>query len=314
VRWILSLAVVSLVTSQVRAQPCAEEDALAEAAAELLLAGRWSESDLSVRARAAGSDLPALRAAVFPAGSARSDQWLSELASRVDAPLACGIAETSDRRLVIAAPRAGRLEVRSGVVRSEVRAGFEDAHLVFQDARGRMTRVAYAPRVEVPEELVAPLRVQLVATGPAGPRPVAERTVAGEVTSEIASDAPLPDRVDAIRDVHDARPLRRNRLLVREAERHARDVCRARVAAHVLEAGDPEERLRGRGIEARVVGEVVARAGSADEAFGALLRSPSHRITLTDRRFTDMGVGTAEANGRTCVVVSLAAWPRYVGR
>ena len=38
-------------------------------------------------------------------------------------------------------------------------------------------------------------------------------------------------------------------------------------------------------------------------------------MTVVDRRFTDGGYGTAEdGRGRTCVVVLLASWPRFVGR
>ena len=41
---------------------------------------------------------------------------------------------------------------------------------------------------------------------------------------------------------------------------------------------------------------------------------PGHAAALVDRRFTDVGIGEVTAHGRRCVVVSLAAWPRYVGR
>ena len=69
-----------------------------------------------------------------------------------------------------------------------------------------------------------------------------------------------------------------------------------------------------RGIEARVVGEAVARAATMREALHAIEDSPSHRLTVTDPRFTDAGLrqGSKMRRGRTCAVILLASWPRKV--
>jgi uncharacterized protein YkwD len=68
-------------------------------------------------------------------------------------------------------------------------------------------------------------------------------------------------------------------------------------------------------VEARRVGETVARAQSTAAAFAAFEHSPSHRLTLLEPDFTDAGVGNVQdADGRSCVVILLATWPRYVGR
>jgi uncharacterized protein YkwD len=92
-------------------------------------------------------------------------------------------------------------------------------------------------------------------------------------------------------------------------------MCAKDRVAHELGEGDPEERLRAAGIEARVVGETAARAANAGAAFAAMRDSPSHRMTVLDARFTDVGVGEArDPRGRTCLVVLFAAWPRYAGR
>jgi uncharacterized protein YkwD len=73
--------------------------------------------------------------------------------------------------------------------------------------------------------------------------------------------------------------------------------------------------LRDAGVSARLVGETVARAADHGAAFAAFERSPSHRLTLLERRFTDAGIGEVkDRDGHSCVVVLLAAWPRYVGR
>jgi len=83
---------------------------------------------------------------------------------------------------------------------------------------------------------------------------------------------------------------------------------------HEVDGANPEVRLRRRGIVARVVGEVAARARDEDAAFDALLASPSHRAAIVDRRFTDVGVGVARVGRNLCVVADFAAWPRYAGR
>jgi uncharacterized protein YkwD len=110
--------------------------------------------------------------------------------------------------------------------------------------------------------------------------------------------------------------LRDNRLLREAAAKHARDVCNQGRIAHELTHGqDPPARLAAAGLSAQLVGEAIARARDADSAFDALQRSPSHRLTMLDRRFTDFGTGRAgDDAGKTCFVVLLAQWPRYVGR
>jgi hypothetical protein len=82
---------------------------------------------------------------------------------------------------------------------------------------------------------------------------------------------------------------------------------------HEVDGEDPEARLRRRHVVARVVGDVVARARTEDEAFDALLASPSHRRALVDRRFTDVCVGTARRGASLCVVIDLAAWAALLG-
>ena len=109
--------------------------------------------------------------------------------------------------------------------------------------------------------------------------------------------------------------MRANRVLSEVATAHARAVCGSGRVAHTLVPdGDPEARLRRAGVVARVVGETVARSTSVAKAYVALMRSPSHRLTLLDRRFTEAGIATAESGEHVCLVVLLAAWPRYVGR
>jgi uncharacterized protein YkwD len=109
--------------------------------------------------------------------------------------------------------------------------------------------------------------------------------------------------------------LRPNALLDRVAEQHANNVCLTGRIAHEPSPGeDPQARLLRAGVEARRVGETVARAETPSAAFAAFERSPSHRLTLLEPGFTDVGIGMAgDTQARHCVVIVLAQWPRYVG-
>ena len=121
-------------------------------------------------------------------------------------------------------------------------------------------------------------------------------------------------RLDAFRGQVGAASLRPNQLLTRSAQRHAERVCELGRVVHRLDGSDdPQTRLREEHVAARSVGEAVARAGSADAALLAVLDSPSHRMTVTERAFTDAGIGQAvDQRGHTCLVVLLASWPRRI--
>jgi uncharacterized protein YkwD len=208
--------------------------------------------------------------------------------------------------------------------------GFRAPHLVLEDDDGQARRIDLksddlAKGVPLPEG-VAVKRVQLVADGPSGPRPVAELSLSklappppAPPSNELASQAPrsrpresLFARLSAFRRGEGAGGLRANQLLDTSAQRHAERVCELGKVAHRIGQGDdPETRLREEHIEARGVGEAIARASSADAALNAVFDSPSHRMAVTQRNFTDAGIGQAlDAKGHTCLVVLLASWPR----
>jgi uncharacterized protein YkwD len=324
---VLALGTAGAVQAQGRF-PCPRDAALAAAAEVLARApDAPTPAELAVAARDAGSTAPAVHALFVPARGAsdRVRDWLSALAERSDAPLRCGLATLGPRRLLLAAQRAADVELDAGALRGALAAGFSRPMLVVRDVHGELHRLAVdeaelARGVALPASTEdGPALVQLLADGPSGPTPVAELVVNGSASELAVRSASSPDpraRVVALRAAERAGTLRDNRLLVAEAERHARDVCAARRVAHELEPGaDPTRRLRSRGIDARVVGETVARGLTVADALDALEASPSHLMTLVDRRFTDVGAGTAsDAAGRACVVVLLAAWPRFVGR
>ena len=311
------------------AQDCAVDDALARAAAELLIVGGApSAESLLEAARRAGSDAPLVRAFVSSERDAPGRaSFLERGRAELDAPLACGEARSDGRSLLVVAPRAGHLLFVDDGLRVELEPGWRDPIVHVRDAHGELWQaaVAHGETVRWPVELDPPLSVQLVARGPRGPRPVAERelgTPRDDSSDDLTGDgAPVQpavdeqpsDRVARLRVDSGVRELRSNRLLEAVAARYAAEVCAAGRVAHVGSDGDPEQRLARAGVRARHVGETVARAGDASAAIAAMLRSPSHRAALSDRRFTDVGVATApDAAGRVCLVVLLAAWPRAV--
>jgi uncharacterized protein YkwD len=320
----LVLAVLCVPTS---ALACVDDDALAEAASVLALEGRVDDDALRDALREVGTDLPSVRA--LEGDEASLALTLQRLAREGDAPLVCGRASGTRGAVALVAWRGGALELADDVLRVRLAPGFSEARVLMQDADGQTNDepVRDGERLVIPDDLVRPVRVQLLATGPSGPRPVAERTIVegasgagGSLSDEaraatnVASDEDLATRIAALRALAGVGELRDNRLLREAADEHAARICREGAVRHEVDGADPEVRLRRRGIVARVVGEVAARARDEDAAFDALLASPSHRAAIVDRRFTDVGVGVARVGRNLCVVADFAAWPRFAGR
>jgi len=351
--WSALTLLTALTSSPAAAQPaCTPDPQLTEAAAELLLAQneRPSAHALSSAVRAVGSDAVGLHALFVPAGAPQDSgpQWLASLRTRVDGALHCGRADNAAGRLLIAFGRGAALEPideSARVVRGRLQPGFRDAELVIETADAQLIRVgvsadSLSKGVTLAPELRLPLKVQLVARGSGGPRPVAEREApargaadAGVVRADdivaalasasakpagnaAASGVELSQRLLALRAERGRGALRANRLLREAASRHAEEVCAKGKVAHEIEAGvGPDARLARAGLDARVLGEAIARADGTDSALSALKNSPSHLFTLLDQRFTDFGVGVAQDGAQKfCYVVLLCAWPRYVGQ
>jgi hypothetical protein len=335
-RWPCIFVLLCASTARAELRPpnaprCLEEEALSLAAAELLFEGvAPSDAALTLAVRRAGSDAVLVQALFAPEPSeARYQKWLLEALARADAPLACGVAQSDRGRLFLLAPRAGTLapiRAKDRLVRGSLEQGFADPALVVIDGDGVLEHRALAPDelergVELDRELPLPVRVQLIASGPAGPRPLAER-VLGAIEPALAhATPPAPDlsplhQLTVARGDADARGLREHKLLTQVAQAHATRACSEGRIAHELEPGaDPKVRLRAVGVDARRVGETIARDRDASAALARMLESPSHRLTLLERSFTDVGLGEArDARGRVCLVVLVASWPRYVGR
>ncbi len=165
--------------------------------------------------------------------------------------------------------------------------------------------------------------VQVVAFTDRGPRPVIEASVFADVeplTHRL--DAPAPgedtgesgsDDADLARMLSTARssagepPLLRDARLDALARGHAQRMAAARALAHDAGDGDPSERMRTAGVEARTTGENVAHATTVALAHRALWASPSHRANLLRREFDSGGVAVArDDRGDAWVVETFA--------
>jgi uncharacterized protein YkwD len=320
-RW--KLVVWMLLSASVaQALPCTENDTLSEAAASLLLKGAPVRGgELLREARAHGFDGVAVHAKEA-ADDTQLAQWLVQLDG--DGSLVCGEARSEGRRLVLASRRGGTLTRAGSTLRIELEGGFRAPVLVFESVQGELTRVPVrAPSVTLPEGSFR--RVQLIAESAAGPRPIAELALSEPTTLALpaataesggtrmrSADAVLA-QLTSYRHEQGLGELRDNQLLGSSAQKHAQRVCELGRLSHRVEGEDPELRLKREHIAARHVGEVLARAESSDRAFQALLDSPSHRMALGRREFTDAGVGQAsDKKGQVCMVLLLAAWPRRI--
>lgn len=301
------------------ASACAPDEALESVAVDVLL-GDVNASPRALMAAVARRGSSAVEAHLVDVDTAaQARRVLRRLEERIGLPLRCGRAEAEGRGVVVvAAPDVASLSRVKGGARGTLRDGYGNAHLVYRDARGRAHRIpvdssALALGVDLPGDVDwRTVELQLVADTPSGPRPLA-RLPGPLPAADPASITGEPlEVVRGARERIGASSLRVNALLAREATEHARLVCASARASHLGTFGDPEERLRSRGIAARVVGEAVARARSVEEALEAMLASPSHRAALEDDRFTDLGLGVATRGETRCVVALLAAFPRAV--
>jgi uncharacterized protein YkwD len=316
---------------------CLPEGPLSSAAQALLTTKGRLDAETIIRAvRAAGSDVVSVRALWQQGGDQKkTDQWLTTFRGQADAPLVCGIGAGSNISLTIAAARGGGLHAvgpKERRIRGWLAAGFSQPQLVLVDATGRIVHLnatikALWEGIGVAADLEPPIAVQLVARGPGGPRPIAERVIPairkansqGQTASRDAILSPKESdpyvHLGQIRRARGVPSVRTNRLLAAVAASHAQAICRTGRIAHELTPGDdPERRLTRAGVRAQGVGEALAHGESVYAAMSALQKSPSHLMTLVDRRFTDAGIGVAkDSEKRPCVVVLLAIWPRVVG-
>lgn len=313
--WLSVVVAISLHAQAARAQERCDDAGLSELAAQHALEGD-PPTELLARARRAGASHASLHVLrLAPDDERGRARWFEALVARGLGPLACGEAFTEAERVLVAAPLQGALRLEGRRVHVTLAPMFARP-ILYVRSRDREPQ-AFAVRDGVADldldALETPAQLQLVATGPEGPRPIAELSVGdGSAEQGLPADESV---ISWLRARGEAGPLRPNRLLARAAMEHAARVCASGHVAHeIADEGDAQARLARAHIEARHVGEVVARAQDAPSAWRALTASPSHRAALGDRRFTDVGVASLERGGRTCLVVLLASWPRASAR
>jgi uncharacterized protein YkwD len=169
---------------------------------------------------------------------------------------------------------------------------------------GTTVRARFAP--DGPGETVVQVLAD-VARG--GPRPVLEASVFADVdppagpASERApgedagadgsDDAALARMLGAARTGARLPPLARDPRLDAVARAHAARMARACRLAHDAGDGDPVERLRAAGLDAREAAENVAHAATLQLAHRALWASPSHRMNMLRREMGRVGVAVA---------------------
>ncbi|MEM6955563.1 MAG: hypothetical protein AAF411_16230 [Myxococcota bacterium] len=254
------------------------------------------------------------------------ERWISRVRARAEGDVRCGEGVASGphgaHRVVVAVEwlgelAAGDIDVDERTFHARIHPSFSDGYVAAIRADGRAEAFALPAavwsdgerRLALPTDVVA---AQLMGSGRTGPRVLALwRDRLRDVPPLPAGSSPL-QRVQRLREDLGAGPLRDNRLLREAAASHASDVCAARQARHAFRTW-PAERMRSLGLRARHLGEVVGRAASTDAALEALARSPSHRLALTDRRFTDGGLASVGTAGARCVVLFVAAWPQAIG-
>jgi uncharacterized protein YkwD len=182
---------------------------------------------------------------------------------------------------------------------------------------GRRLRAHFAP--DQPGEFY----VQVVADTAAGPRPILEASVFADVDppqqpngrAAPGEDAACPGEDDdalslmlsAARASVGLPPLVRDRRLDDVARAHALRMVAIHQLAHDAGDGDPIERLRTTGLDARAAGENVAHASSIALVHRAIWASPSHRANMLRRDFDGLGLGIARDEHGDVWVVEMFA-------
>ena len=306
--------------------------------------------DLARAQRAAGEPHPWARAWVASGvgvGSAdtmaKLDSWLGP--SREGPARRCGVASGAEKSggrvlVVVAIDALADLaplptRVRPGewvTVEARMRVPANGGEVIVQGPDGpprsapasfdgAVLRARFAP------DRAGEFQVQVMADVEGGPRPVLEATVfagmepawpseSSPAPGEEASAGAVPDDNLLGRMVREAResrslpPLRRDPQLDAVARGHAARMARAGQLAHDVGDGDPFDRLREAGLEARHAGENVAHAATIALAHRALWKSPSHRANLLRRQFDRLGVGVVRDGRGEAWVVELFAGDR----
>jgi uncharacterized protein YkwD len=167
--------------------------------------------------------------------------------------------------------------------------------------------------------------VQVLATVSTGPRPVLETlvfagttppakftraTVPGEdAGKEVKDDADaVLKMLNAARTAEGSKTLTRDSALDKLAKVHSDEMAKAKMVGHDVGTGDPAARIKAAGVKAKIAGENVASAATAQNAHRALWASPSHRSNMLSGDFSRVGIAVVkDAEGRVWVTQLFAS-------
>ena len=268
--------------------------------AELAVSNRSPEA-LDTLLWESDSTLPFVRAV---SGKATAiNRALKKLAT--DPDLVCGYNRTRGELHLVYGFKYGELRQDADRYHISLSAGFEQPTVVGIDANGVPAVIARGPTLEKMAVRHA-LSWQVMARGPAGPRPVI-RGRSDFVEAERFDDPRT--FVTVLREQVGASPLRSNRLLDKAAKITLDEGCLDKLR-HGKRG--PRERMRVVGISAGAVGETLGRGRSIRQAITAIAESPGHRYALAARRFSDVGIAARKVEGRTCLAIVLAEYPKLI--
>lgn len=298
---------------------CPRDEQLESIAIRLII-GDLEASPVALEEALRASGSSAIDAsALVSADEVRVRAFEDEQRERRGGKIRCGRAEAEGTVALVISGEGAGLQIREGKLFATLGPDHPRATLVARSGEGDLVwehlgRGDLASGVLLSDlGLRAPYpELQLLIEADDGPRPIARIPGPPEARPRVRKGETPRELVTRLRSRKKIAPLRESGLLEREARAHADASCASGRLAHRSEDGDPEERLRSRGIVARVVGEAMARGESRDAALRALLESPSHRLTIEDARFTDLGVGVARGERGICVVILLASFPRFI--
>ncbi len=307
---------------EAQAPECLREPLLDHVAVELAKAPRLPPAgEVERLVRTLGSDLPAIsvRATANEQGIAA---WLADYAQRGEGAIVCGRARRSSVNteagdlVLVAARRGGRLNVSDRTLTAELQSGFRSPRLVALYRDGTVAELARDGSALRPIEVrePTPLVVQLIGSTERGPRPVAEHWFAApprSLSAEVASIEDAASLLNHLRRQSGVGGVRAHASVARAATRHASAVLARGYPSHWMNGVGPDDRVLSERVASPFNGEAIGCAHDLASAFDGLWLSPSHREALTDRRFTDVGIGVASDTRRTCLVILLARFPRY---
>lgn len=149
-----------------------------------------------------------------------------------------------------------------------------------------------------------------------GPRPLLEARVFADVAptssplvpgEESANPNDLESLVAHLREAESLSALTRDARLDALATAHAKRMLASQTTAHDLGDGDLRARFVEASLDARRVGENVARAPSVLAAHRTLYASPSHRLELLRAEYTHIGIGAVKADDGSVYVCEVFA-------